>query len=216
MKGSNYEIIVDLDKAIKFKKEGVGNVSDILEIDEIYSDHKKGIKPTESQLETAFGTTDHYAVAETILKNGEILLTQEYRSSEKDKKLKQIVEFISRNAVDPASGNPHPPVRIESAIGQSGINITNKPVEEQAKEIIEKINAIIPLKIQTKRLKITIPAMHTGKVYGVINIYKVSEEWLSNGDLQIIVDIPSGAVMDFYDKLNAVTHGSALSEEIKN
>jgi len=29
-----------------------------------------------------------------------------------------------------------------------------------------------------------------------------------------VLNIPAGLIMDFYDKLNDVTHGSALSEEI--
>jgi hypothetical protein len=41
------------------------------------------------------------------------------------------------------------------------------------------------------------------------------EEWLANGELDCLVEIPSGLVMDFYDKLNSQTHGSVLSEEIK-
>jgi hypothetical protein len=28
------------------------------------------------------------------------------------------------------------------------------------------------------------------------------------------VNVPAGAIIDFYDKLNGVTHGSALTEEI--
>jgi ribosome maturation protein Sdo1 len=38
---------------------------------------------------------------------------------------------------------------------------------------------------------------------------------MENGDLQVIVSVPAGIVIDFYDKLNAVTHGSALTAEVK-
>jgi ribosome maturation protein Sdo1 len=30
-----------------------------------------------------------------------------------------------------------------------------------------------------------------------------------------MLKIPSGIIIDFYDKLNSITHGSALTEEIK-
>ena len=50
----------------------------------------------------------------------------------------------------------------------------------------------------------------------MINQYKKEEKWLDNGDLEVIVNVPAGLVMDFYDKLNSVTHGSALTEEIKS
>ena len=61
----------------------------------------------------------------------------------------------------------------------------------------------------------SVPAVHTGKVYGLLQEYKEKEDWLGNGDLQITLNIPVGIQMEFYDKLNGITHGSAISEEIK-
>ncbi|MFQ5531315.1 MAG: SBDS family ribosome assembly factor, partial [Candidatus Nanoarchaeia archaeon] len=95
------------------------------------------------------------------------------------------------------------------------INIKNTSIESQITEILESLSKVIPIKIETKKVKITVPAMHTGKVYGIVNQYKESENWLSNGDLEVIVNVPAGAIMDFYDKLNSLTHGSALTEELK-
>jgi len=42
-----------------------------------------------------------------------------------------------------------------------------------------------------------------------------SESWLNDGSLEVIVKVPAGLVIDFYEKLNGVTHGSALTEEIR-
>ncbi|MEK6882320.1 MAG: ribosome assembly factor SBDS, partial [Nanoarchaeota archaeon] len=165
-KGKNFEILVDLDSAVKFKKTGLGRVNNILEIDFIYSDQKRGFKAGEKDLMECFGIDDVYKISETILKNGEILLTQEYRDEEKDKKIKQAVEFLSKNAVDPRTGLPHTPDRIKSVLEEAGVNINSRPIEEQIPEIIEKISGKIAIRIQTKRIKIVIPAIHTGKAYG--------------------------------------------------
>jgi len=35
------------------------------------------------------------------------------------------------------------------------------------------------------------------KAYGVIAIYKESENWLNDGSLEVIVKVPSGMIMDF-------------------
>ena len=35
-------------------------------------------------------------------------------------------------------------------------------------------------------------------------------------DLEVVVAMPAGLVMDFYDKINSATQGSVLSEELKN
>ena len=58
--------------------------------------------------------------------------------------------------------------------------------------------------------------MHTGKAYGVIAQYKEEEKWKDDGNLEVVVKVPSGMIMDFYDKLNSITHGSALTEELSS
>ena len=213
--GKNFEIIVDLDKALKFKKD-MSSGTDFLETDTIFTDSKKGFKAPGKDLEEAFRTTEVSAIAQKIVKEGEILLTQEYRDEEKEKKIRRVVDFLSRNAIDPQTGNPHTPERIKNALEQAQINIKNVPVEDQIKEIIEKISKILPVKLETKKVRIIIPAIYTGKIYGIISQYKEKEKWIDNGDLEVIVDVPSGIqLFSFYDKLNSLTHGSVITEEIK-
>jgi len=95
------------------------------------------------------------------------------------------------------------------------VNIKNAPIENQIKEILEQISKIIPIRIETKKIKVIIPAIHTGKAYSIIGQYKEEENWMNDGSLEVVISIPAGMVMDFYDKLNSATHGSALTEEIK-
>ena len=211
--GKHFEIIVDLDEALKFKKGEISSIE--AEGDKIFTDSKKGEVASHSDLEESFGTTDVSVIVEKIIKNGEVLVTQEHRDEEKEKKFKQVVDFLANNAIDPQTGNPHTPERIKNALEQSHINIKNEPVEVQIKDIIEKISKVIPIKIETKKIKITVPAIHTGKVYGIINQYKEQEKWLDDGSLEVMVSVPAGIIIDFYDKLNSVTHGSALTEEVK-
>jgi ribosome maturation protein SDO1 len=212
--GKHFEIIVDLDDALKFKKGEISSIE--IEGDKIFKDSKKGEAVSPQDLKEAFGTEDTNQVAEIIVKQGEVQTTQEHRSAEQEQKIKQVVEFLVTNAIDPQTNNPHTPERIKSALEQSHVNVKNIPIENQINEIVEEISKIIPLKIQTKKAKITIPAQYTGQAYGVVNKYKQEEKWLDNGDLEMIVSVPSGIIMDFYDKLNSITHGSALTEEIKD
>ena len=211
--GKNFEIMVDLDKALAFKKsEGSG---DFLEIDKIFSDSKKGEVSSSSDLKEAFNTEDINAITEEIVKKGEVLVTQEQRSEEHEKNLKQVIDFLATNSTNPQTKNPHTPERIKSAIEEAHINIKNVPVENQIQEIIEQLSKVIPIKIETKKVKVIIPAVYTGKAYGAINQYKEEENWLDDGSLEVFVKVPSGIIMDFYDKLNSVTHGSAITEEVK-
>ena len=211
--GKHFEIMVDMEKALAFKKgEGSG---DFLEIDKIFSDSKKGEVSSSSDLKEAFGTEDVTEITEKIVKNGEVLVSQEQRSEEHEKNIKQVVDFLATNSINSQTGNPHTPERIKSAIEEAHINIKNAPVENQIQEIIEQISKVIPIRLETKKVKIIIPAIYTGKAYGAINQYKEKENWLNDGSLEIIAKVPEGIIMDFYDKLNSVTHGSAVTEEVK-
>jgi len=212
-KGKHFEIIVDLDEALKFKK---GQASSFrAEGDRVFTNSKRGEVASNSDLMSSFGTSDTSEIIKKIVKDGEILTTQDYRDAEQEKKIKQVVDFLSRNTINPQTGNPHTPDRIHRALEEAHINIKNVPIENQIKEILEQITKIIPIKIETKRIKIKIPAVHTGKAYSIISQHKEEENWLNDGSLEVIISIPAGMIMDFYDKLNSATHGSAITEEIK-
>jgi len=212
-KGKPFEVIVDLDEALKFKK----GQSDWLEIggDKIFKDTSRGDVASRSDLEDCFGTTDILEIGKKIVKNGEVLVTQDYRDDEREKKVKQVVDFLSRNTINPQTGNPHTPDRIERALEEAHVNIKNTPIDSQIKEIMEQLSKVLPIRTETKKIKITIPAMYTGKVYNTIIQYKEEETWMNDGSLEVIVNVPAGLIMDFFDKLNSATHGAAVTQEIK-
>ena len=81
--GKNFEIIVDLDDALKFKK----GLSEFIqaETEFIFKDIKKGEKASEKELKDAFGTTDVNEIVKKIVKEGEIQTTQEYRDAEQER-----------------------------------------------------------------------------------------------------------------------------------
>lgn len=212
VKEKHYEINVDLDEALKVKK-GEGNINSALQSPQIFYDLKKGTIASQDDLKSAFGTTDIYEVAEQIIKKGEVQKTQEYRDEEKEKKMKQVITLILQNATD-QNDRPYTEERIKSAIQEAHFNFDNRPAEKQMPDLIHKLKPIIPIKIQTKRIKLIIPAQFTGQVYGLLQENKESEEWLPNGNLQVVMNIPAGLLMDFYDKINNLTHGAIQSEDL--
>jgi len=210
--GKNFEIIVDLDNALKFKKGILKSIES--ENGKIFSDSKRGLTASNSDIMAAFGTNDINKVAEIIVKQGEVLVTQEHREEEKDKKIKQVVELIVKSCTD-QNGRPYTPEKIKTALEQTHVNIKNVPAENQIKEIILELSKIIPIRMETKKFEIIVPAIYTGQVYGIINPYKVEERWLNNGDLSAVVECSGAVVFSFFDKLNSATHGSAITKEIK-
>lgn len=209
-----FETMVDMESAMKFRKGEEVSISDVIRDTAIWKDLKKGLHAGKGELENAFKTHEFEKVVEKIVKKGEVEVTQEHRDAETEKRRKQVVDFLVRNAIDGQTGRPFTPDTLQNALKDAGVKIENKNVENQITRIVDSLKQVIPIKIETKKLKVIVPAMHTGKAYGLLTEYKEKEEWLSNGDLQITLNIPVGIQMEFYDKLNSVTHGSAITEEI--
>lgn len=214
-KGNHYEILVDSAKAMEFKKSGKGFVPEIVIFDGIFSDYKKGTKVKEEELEETFGTKDLVPIYEKILKQGELMLPLEFRKEARDERMKQVVDFLAKNCIDPKTGKPHPASRIHSALEQVNFNVKeNEPAEAQARAVLKLIQKILPIKIETKRIEIKILSMHAAKTYGIVKDSIMKEEWLPDGSLVVVVELPAASLMDFFDKLNAITHGTAITKEI--
>ena len=211
--GRFFEIKADLDDALRLKKGEI----DYLDIqgDRIFTNVNRGDVASAADLEIAFGTTELQEIILKIIKSGEIQTTQEHRNLEQEKKFNQVVDFLANNAIDPQTKNPISTERLKSALNQSKVNIKNTSVENQINDILAEVSKIIPIKIETKKVKITIPAIHTGKIYGLVNQYKDTEKWLDDGSLEVTISVPAGIIIDFYDKLNSATQGAAMTEEIK-
>jgi len=211
--GLHFEIVVNMEDALKVRKGESDYL--IVESDKVFTDVKKGNVASNNDLEIAFGTNNVDEIGKIIVKKGVVLIDQTHRTEEQEKRIKQVVDFLATNAMDPQSGNPISPQRIRSALDEAHVNVKNTPIDSQIKDIIDQISSIIPIKIETKKVKIIVPAIKTGIAYGLVAQYKEKETWLNDGSLEVIVNIPAGIIMDFYDKLNSMTHGSALTEEIR-
>ncbi|MEI6849884.1 MAG: ribosome assembly factor SBDS [archaeon] len=212
VKNKHYEILVDLDEALKVKA-GKGIITNAMVTPNIFMDLKKGLHASKADLIDAFGTEDAYQIGLKIITSGEVQKTQDFRDAEKEAKVKQILQLIIRNAVD-QNNHPYTEDRLKRAIDECHYAFDNRPPEQQMTALIDKLKTVIPIKIETKKIKLVIPAQYTGAVYGLLKDYKESEDWLANGALQAIINIPAGMQIDFYEKLNHITHGAVQSEEV--
>jgi len=213
--GHNFEISVDPDKALDYKNGKINDLSEVLLADKIFTDAKKGFISGQKELEEAFKTLDTNKIAEMIIKHGEIQATSEHRSAEREQKFRKLVNMIYRNAVDPKTGLPHPAARIEAALEQGKIQLDyNKTVEEQFDDIVSKLRPIIPIKIEQKKLTVVVPSQYSGKLYQFVknNSKTLKEDWLSNGDWKVVIEIPAGLAQEIIEKLNSMTHGEVVVE----
>lgn len=216
--GEHFEVLVKPDPALQFKLGQVSDISKVLVSDNIYTDSGKGLRASEERLKKAFGSDDVYKVAEAILRRGELQLTTEQRRELVEVKRKQIINFIARNCIDPRTGAPHPPLRIEQALSQ--IRLVIDPFEsgeEQAKDVIEALRPILPLRIENLRIAVKIPPDYAPKAIGVVKEFgSVSrEEWQSDGSWIAVVEMPAGLHAPFLERVGKVTQGNYQTRILK-
>jgi ribosome maturation protein SDO1 len=216
--GEHFEILVNPQAALDYKLGKPVGISQILFIDTIFTDASKGMKPSDEKLLAAFKTTNPLQIAETIMRRGALQLTTEQRRQLVEDKRKQIVAFICRHCLDPRTGLPHPPLRVEQAISQIRIAIDPfKGAEEQAREIIQVLRPVLPLKIEQIRIAVKIPPEFASRAYGSIKGFgKIKqEEWQANGSWVAIVEMPAGLHGDFLEKLGKITQGTIQTKILK-
>lgn len=218
-KGSeNFEVDVDPEKAMAFKKEQIKDIRDVLKVEKVFSDAKKGMLASEKVMQQFFKTSDALEVAKIIIKEGEIQLNEEYRKKKREEKRKRLISIIHTNGVDPKTHLPHPANRIENAFEEAKIRIDEyKPAEMQINDVLKKIRPILPIRFEVKEIAVKIPAEYAAKIYGLVKSSGkiLKEDWLSDGSWAVVIEIPGGLETEFYDKINAFTHGNNEAKVLK-
>jgi len=213
----HFEILVKPEKALDYRNGKLPGITNALAAEIIFADANKGTKVSEEAMRKAFGTIDALKVADIILKKGTLQLTTEQRRRMVDDKRRQIIDFISRQAVDPKTNLPHPPMRIENAMEQIHYPIDPyKPVEEQAKDIVKLLRPILPLKIEQIKVLVKIPTEHAARAYGAIKTLGTikREEWRGDGSWYGEMELPAGSYASLLNKLGDVTKGSGEAKII--
>ena len=213
----HFEILVKPEKALDYRNGKIAGITEVLAAETIYSDANKGTRVPEADLKKAFGTTDPLKIADAILKKGTLQLTTDQRRKMVEDKRRQIIDYISHQAVDPKTNLPHPPMRIENAMEQIRYPIDPyKSIEEQARDIIKLLRPILPLKVEQISVGTHIPAQYAQRAYGSIKTYGAikREDWRSDGSWYGVLEMPAGSYASFLNKLGEVTKGSGEAKII--
>ncbi len=234
-----FGMIADSDEAYKAKKKLQQKrakeekqqltVQDILDSDiylrnifptfDVFTDVKKGDRCNEESLEEAFGTSDEKEIACIFLLRGEFNWTQEQRKEWIEKKQKKIVTILAKNCINPQSKKPHPPKRIKKAMEEAKVSIdVNKTAEEQVEEVLKEIQPIIPIRMESLKMALKVPAKYAPKAYNVVAQYAQvkKSEWQNDGSWVGMVSLPAGLQMEMLDALNKLTHGRVQTKLIQD
>jgi ribosome maturation protein SDO1 len=208
--GERFEILVDPRMAALVRQGQKVEIEDVVAALNVFGNASKATRASDEALMKVFHTTEFDAVARRIIEKGEIHLTADQRKQMVEEKRRQVITFIARNAINPQTGHPHPPTRIEMAMEEARVNIDPfKHVEEQVKEVVKALRPLLPIRFEELRLAIKIPPDFAAKAYGDIAAASTMEkdEWLKDGSWVCVVRIPAGIQSDFYDLINKLSKG---------
>jgi ribosome maturation protein SDO1 len=216
--GSRFEVLVD-PSAVQDVKDGKDiDLADKLALDQVFKDAKRGDKISEEHLEKTFHTRNLAAIAKQIVLKGEVQVTTEQRHQLQAAKLKQIVATIARNAMNPQTGAPHPPSRIEAAMLEAKVHVDPfRPVDAQVQEVLAKLRPLLPIRLDVVKVRVKLPAQHYPRVIGDLKGLGrlMDEQWLGDGSWSGVLEIPAGVQTELYEKLNARTKGAAETALVK-
>ncbi|SNZ03996.1 ribosome maturation protein SDO1 [Natronoarchaeum philippinense] len=219
--GERFEVLVDPDAALSIKRgEFEEDLEDVIAAEDVFENASRGDRPAESDLEEVFGTTEPLEIIPEVIERGEIQITAEQRREMQERKHKQLVNQITRNAVNPQMDDaPHPPDRIESALEDAGFDVDPmEPVEEQVDDALDALRPVIPIRFDEVTVAVQVPADKAGSAQAKLREFGdlQSEEWQSDGSWIGVLQFPAGLQNEFFDRANEVTSGEAETQIVRD
>ncbi|WP_227354230.1 ribosome assembly factor SBDS [Haladaptatus salinisoli] len=219
--GARFEVLVDPDAALAIKRgDFEGDIEDVIAAEDVFENASRGDRPAEEDLEKVFETTDPLEIIPEVIERGEIQITAEQRREMQEQKHRQLVDRITRNAVNPQMDNaPHPPERIESALEEAGFSVDPmEPVSQQVDDALDALRPVIPIRFDEVTVAVQVPANYAGSAQARIRQFGEleREEWQNDGSWIGVLTFPAGMQNEFYDLVNEITSGEAETQIIKD
>jgi len=212
--GERFEVLVDPDAALEITRgEFDGELEDVIAAEDVFENASRGDRPAESALEEVFETTDPLEIIPEVIKRGEIQITAEQRREMQEQKHKNLVNRITRNAVNPQMDNaPHPPEETDFRVDPM------EPVEPQVDEALDALRPVIPIRFDEVTVAVQVPADYAGSAQAKIRQFGdlEREEWQNDGSWVGVLTSPAGMQNDFHDLVNEHTSGEAETQIIKD
>lgn len=216
--GESFEVLID-PKVVNHLREGREvELIDYMVVDEVFRNARKGTRASDEKIKEVFGTNDPIEVAKHIILKGEVQLTTQQRRDMQESKRKRIVSEIARNAINPQTGAPHPPQRIEMAMDEARVHIDPfKSVEAQVKIVLDALRPLIPIRFDKIRIAVKLSGEEYGKCFeDISHMGRITkEEWQPNGSWIGVVELPAGMRDDFLGRLNERTKGNVETKILK-
>ncbi|GEM_PF-2309712 len=209
--GKTFEVLVHLDAAQSWRSgKKVDFESEVWALDAVFENASKGKRASAQELEMTFQTDDLSAIAQQIVKEGQLPVTEAMMRQAVDQKRKQVIELVHKYTVDPTTGKPHSVSLIETAFNELKLKLDDrKPAEAQIDLVLKALRPKLPLKYEVRELVVRLGHQYASRALPILKQYCkiLQQSWEADGGLHATLEIPAGAQEQLEIALNNLTHG---------
>ncbi|OWB85316.1 hypothetical protein B5S33_g3980 [[Candida] boidinii] len=131
------------------------DISEVLQIEQVFTNVSKGQVAPHDELSKSFGTNDLEKIVLEILNKGEIQLSEKERGLKNEQLTNEILQIISSKCINPKSKKRYPPTMILKALNELKFNITGSGVGNSGTNNnqggkIAKVRALEAIKVLVK------------------------------------------------------------------
>ncbi|CDW78721.1 ribosome maturation protein sbds-like [Stylonychia lemnae] len=153
--GKRFEIACYKNKAVNWRNKQESNLSEVLQIDKIYTNVSKGEIANKKDFKV-FGDLSYDEIIMEILNKGDLQVSELERDDQLDNLKKEIANIIAQKCVNTTDGKQFPVSIIMKAMNEVNAKINPKQTaKKQALDFIGELKKVIPIERAKMRLKIS-------------------------------------------------------------
>ncbi|BEI85153.1 hypothetical protein CcaverHIS002_0505540 [Cutaneotrichosporon cavernicola] len=216
--GKRFEIACYKNKVNEFRSGVEKDLSEVLQIEQIFTNVPKGQVAKKDDWTKAFKNEDMDAVIEEILRKGELQVNNLERGAQLASLSREIATMVTEMTVDPTTGRKHTVGMVEKAMAELGYSVRgDKTAKAQALDLIRQLGAdsILPVQRVRMRVRITMPAKDGKRVKDkVVALIDEVEEEDIGAEWEAIVRVDPGAFRAINELVSNESKGKGRVESM--
>ncbi|WWD20003.1 SBDS family rRNA metabolism protein [Kwoniella shandongensis] len=218
--GKRFEIACYQNKVSEFRSGVETDLSEILQIEQVFTNVPKGQVAKKEDWQKCFATDDINKVIEEILRKGELQINNLERTHHLSSLSREIATIVSEMTVDPTTTPPrkHTVGMVEKAMAEVGFSVkADRPAKAQALELIKKLSdgEVLPVRRVRMRVRITMPSKDAKRCKEkVLAETEETEEEETGTEWEVIVQINPSSFRTLTDLVNTETKGKGRVESM--
>ncbi|BEJ08520.1 hypothetical protein CcaverHIS641_0506140 [Cutaneotrichosporon cavernicola] len=212
--GKRFEIACYKNKVNEFRSGVEKDLSEVLQIEQIFTNVPKGQVAKKDDWTKAFKNED----MDAILRKGELQVNNLERGAQLASLSREIATMVTEMTVDPTTGRKHTVGMVEKAMAELGYSVRgDKTAKAQALDLIRQLGAdsILPVQRVRMRVRITMPAKDGKRVKDkVVALIDEVEEEDIGAEWEAIVRVDPGAFRAINELVSNESKGKGRVESM--